>query len=100
MGKKELQHYPLDDSNAIKDFEKIIREIIRQEIKKLYFDRTLPAQVVSTPTGGTCSIQLFNEGDVITSVKIRTGLTLVYGDNVYVKFINNSSNNFFIDEKK
>lgn len=97
---KGLNPYEMDNPNAITDYVKIVREIVQQEIRKASFNRSIQAVVASTPAGGACDIKLLNEGNTITGVKIRTGLTISMGDEVYVTFINNQSSNFFIDFKK
>jgi len=99
---KSLQQYPMDAPNYTDDYIKIIKELIQKEIQNLPYNKSVVAVVASTPTGigGTCSIKLLNEGNTITLVKIRSGLSLTFGDEVYVTFINNASSNFFIDFKK
>jgi hypothetical protein len=92
---------PMDDPKAIDDFQRLIRDIVQQELKKARFNRMLPAKVT---TGGTStvSIQLLIDGTptTITGVKNKTGLTLVTNDEVYVEFINNSSSNIYVAIKK
>lgn len=91
----------MDNPKAIDDFQKIIRDIVHQELKKAQFNRMLPAKVT---TGGsaTVDIQLLIDGTPtsITGVKNKTGLTLVTNDEVYVEFINNSSSNIYVAIKK
>lgn len=98
MSKLNIQ--PMDEHNSILQYIKLFREIAKQEIRDAGFDRSVEALVASTPYSGSCDIQLLSEGDIISGVKIRNGLTVTTGDEVYVKFIKNSSSNFFIDEKK
>ena len=102
MSQNELPYYPMDDPNRVADFLKVIREMIQQEVKKLNYNRSIVAIVTSTPTGagGTCDIKLLNEGNTITAVTIRSGLTIAKDDYVYVTFINNQSSSFFVDEVK
>jgi hypothetical protein len=92
---------PMDDPKAIDDFQKLIRDIVQQELKKARFNRMLPAKVISVGSG-TADIQFLSDGTptTITGVKDKTGVTLNVNDEVYVEFINNSSSNIYIAIKK
>lgn len=92
------QQIPFDSFISIKDLDQIFREIVRQEFRKLKFDKSYPATIASTPSGGTADIKLQGGNTIIPNVKIRSGLTPSYGDQVYVRAINGSLNNLFIDE--
>jgi 1-aminocyclopropane-1-carboxylate deaminase/D-cysteine desulfhydrase-like pyridoxal-dependent ACC family enzyme len=98
--KKGVNPVELDSSQGIIDYLKIFREIVQQEIAKAKFSKHVLGVVSSTPAAGLCNIKINNEGAEVIDVKIRDGLTLVVGNEVYVEMINNSSSNFFIDIKK
>lgn len=85
----------LDDPNFMKEFLKIVREIIVQENKKLAFDVTESAVVTSVPSAGYCNIKFKNEGDDVLC-KIRDGVTVLNGDTVRVTRYKNSNSNFEI----
>ena len=93
------QEIPMDDSNIIREFKELIREVVREEVRKLPYARHLPATVVSVGSG-VANIKLLDSDNVISNVKVRSGLSLSINDVVYVLFINNTSSNFIIDFKK
>lgn len=92
--------YKLDDANFINELVKIIKEIVKEEIKNAPFDRSEYAKVVSVPAGGLCDIKLKNEGTTIEDVKINDGLTIANGDDVYITRIQNSKSSYLITMKK
>jgi len=98
----DLPYLPMDAPNQVDDFYKIIQQMVKKEVKNLNYNRSVVAEVTSIPTGvgGTCDIKLLSEGNTITGVTIRSGLTLTNGDFVYVTFISNQSSSFFIDDRK
>ena len=99
----DLPYLPMDNPNQVDDFYKIIQQMVKKEVKNLNYNRSVVAEVTSSPiggAGGTCDIKLLSEGNTITGVTIRSGLTVINGDFVYVTFINNQSSSFFIDDKK
>lgn len=99
MPKEYINEIPFDDSNFIDYFKNIIKEVVRDEMKKLKFNRKVVAKVVSVGVG-VANIQLLDSSNTISNVKVRDGLTLDIDDYVYVEAINGSLNNIFIDIKK
>ena len=91
---------PFDSSITIKDLEDIIRDIVKQEIKKIKADRKYRATIVQNNGDGTANIKLQDGTNIISNVKIREGLSLFADDEVYITAINGSLNNIFIDIKK
>lgn len=82
-------------------FREQIKKIIMEEINQLAFDKTYPAIITNTPSGGLANISLYgtvgSTPTIIQNVKIRPGLSPSKDQKVYVKAINGSLNNLMID---
>lgn len=97
--KQYLEQFPFEDPKVAEDFLDFLDEYIEKKIKNLSYDRSIVARVVSVGTG-LASIRLLDGTEIIPNVKVRDGLSLLAGNFVYVKAINGSLNNLFIDMKK
>lgn len=93
-----IKDFPVDDPISIRDNHKLIIEAIDKGVANGKFDKSIPATVVSIPSGGTCSVQLFNNGATIPGVLINEGLTVQNGDQVWIQYIQNAPSNFLIDK--
>ena len=91
----------IDDPNAIRIFEELMRDIARQEIRKASFNYMLSAKVISADNVAlTADIQLLNDTSItILGVKNRSGFDLSTNDIVWVEFLNGSNSNFMITIK-
>jgi hypothetical protein len=94
--KKEMS---LDNPLASKAFLDILRELIRDEIRKSGFNRMLPG-IVTSVGSGMADVQLLGDGDSIANLPNKTGVILNINDEVYVELINGSSANMYIALKK
>lgn len=94
-----LREFDFSDPQVAKMFVDVIKEIVQKEIVNLKFNRMYPATVVGTGSG-TADIQLMGSTTTISGVKVRDGLTVINGDEIYVTAINGSLNNMFVDVKK
>jgi hypothetical protein len=92
---------PIEDSQFIDDLKELIEDIVKEEIRKAPFNKSIVGKITAVAADGlTADVQLLNSPNTITGVKVRSGLSLAINDSVYVTFLGNSSTNFFIDVKK
>jgi hypothetical protein len=90
---------PIGDIGIASELEEIIDYLIEKKIKKLKFDKHYSAKVVAVYYG-TADISLYDSTNIIKNVKVKDGLSLNVGDEIYVLAINGSLNNLIIDIKK
>lgn len=88
-----------DDAQSASDVQKLIEHYIDKKLQTLKFDRHYSAKVVAVYSG-TADISLYDSTNVIKGVKVKDGLSLNVGDEIYILAINGSLNNLFIDIKK
>jgi len=91
-----IQEIPLNDPNIAKSLKQIIQELVRQEVRKLGFNKKYPA-VITAVNGNTASVKLYNGNVEISNVKIRNNVIAQVGDECYVEAINGDLNNIYID---
>jgi hypothetical protein len=89
----------MDDVVAASGLGELIEKLINAKLKILKFDKHYSAKVV-TVYSGTADISLYDSTYIIKNVKIKNGLSLNVGDEIYVLAINGSLNNLIIDIKK
>jgi len=75
-----------------------MEKLIKKTVKKMEFDKHVRA-VVDSVGSGVADIKLLDSSQVISNVKIRTGLSVSPTDEVIVLAIRGSLNNLLIDDK-
>ena len=104
MADNYKEELPFGDFLSSERISEVLDYSTNSKIKKAKYTNHVRA-VVDTVDGDFANIVLrddTNLGDpdyTIYNVKIRDGLILKNGDNVYVQYINNNTNNMFIDFK-
>lgn len=94
-----IQELPLDNPQTANILNEIIDKIVENKLKKLGFNKKYPA-VVTAVGSGVATIKLMNGNAEISNVKVRNGVLVNVGDEVYVEAINGSLNNIYIDFNK
>jgi hypothetical protein len=89
----------LDDVIAVSGFGDALDKLISAKLKVLKFDKHYSAKVIAVYYG-TADISLYDSTNIIKNVKVKDGLSLNVGDEIYVLAINGSLNNLIIDIKK
>lgn len=90
----------MDDPQIVKLLYEMIKEIVKDEIRKAPFNRNITAKVISADNiAMTASIQLLADGVTISGVKNYSGQNLAVNNLVQVTFFNNQSSNFCITLK-
>jgi len=75
-----------------------VKKIIEQKIKQLKFNYYITGKITAINIDGT--YDLTYNGEALTNIKAREGLTLIIGDIVYICVVNGNFFEKFIDCKR
>jgi hypothetical protein len=99
MSSQYRQQQGFDNFQSADQLQEIISKLIKKELKNLKFCRMESAKILAL-YGNKADIG-FNSGEtVIQNVKVREGLNVSQGDEVYIMLLNGSASNLLIFEKK
>lgn len=88
-----------NDTNIIRQLEVLIRDMVRQEIKKIRFNK-MQVATVKAVNGALVDVEFADDGILVEDIPNKTGETLTISDQIYVLRINNSSTNLVAILKK
>lgn len=89
------------DPTIMSQFTKIIKKLIRDELKNIKADRHVIATVINVGEG-YADVDLWGEGkgNIVPEVPNMSGKELIPGDVVYMLCINGNLSDSFIDIRK
>lgn len=89
----------LNDPSFVRILENLITDIVRRELDRAKFWRSMVATVMAVD-GDLLDVEIADDGITVESVPNKTSETVIEGDQVYVVRLNNSKTNYVALVKK